>query len=42
LRFFTDSKEDEALGSIVLPSYTVNTVTPGDKINRKYAFKVRH
>nr|XP_039270923.1 uncharacterized protein LOC120345514 isoform X2 [Styela clava] len=42
LYYYKDSKEDEILGNIILPSYTVSTMTAEDKISRKYAFKVEH
>nr|CAB3264938.1 pleckstrin homology domain-containing family A member 7-like [Phallusia mammillata] len=42
LFYYKDSKEEEVLGSIVLPSYDISTATPSDKINRKYTFKIEH
>ncbi|XP_061435102.1 pleckstrin homology domain-containing family A member 7-like isoform X3 [Lethenteron reissneri] len=39
LFYYKDDKEEGVLGSISLPSFQVNPVEAGDKINRKFAFK---
>ncbi|XP_066540777.1 pleckstrin homology domain-containing family A member 7 isoform X2 [Hoplias malabaricus] len=42
LFYYKDSREENVLGSIPLPSYTISPVGPEDHINRKYAFKACH
>ncbi|KAI4892805.1 hypothetical protein NFI96_017238 [Prochilodus magdalenae] len=42
LFYYKDSREENVLGSIPLPSYTISPVGPEDHISRKYAFKVSH
>uniref|UniRef100_A0AAR2IUQ0 PH domain-containing protein n=1 Tax=Pygocentrus nattereri TaxID=42514 RepID=A0AAR2IUQ0_PYGNA len=42
LFYYKDSREENVLGSIPLPSYTVSPVGPEDHISRKYAFKAEH
>uniref|UniRef100_A0AAR2KKC1 Pleckstrin homology domain containing A7 n=1 Tax=Pygocentrus nattereri TaxID=42514 RepID=A0AAR2KKC1_PYGNA len=42
LFYYKDSREENVLGSIPLPSYTVSPVGPEDHISRKYAFKASH
>ncbi|XP_031754272.1 pleckstrin homology domain-containing family A member 5 isoform X6 [Xenopus tropicalis] len=40
LFYYRDEKEEGVLGSILLPSFQICTVTPEDHINRLFAFKV--
>ncbi|XP_064635345.1 uncharacterized protein LOC135492690 isoform X2 [Lineus longissimus] len=42
LFFYKDNTETQAIGSILLPSYKVNTCDKDDGINKKFAFKVEH
>uniref|UniRef100_A0A8B9HSC4 Pleckstrin homology domain containing, family A member 7a n=1 Tax=Astyanax mexicanus TaxID=7994 RepID=A0A8B9HSC4_ASTMX len=42
LFYYKDSREENVLGSIPLPSYTISPVGPEDHISRKYAFKASH
>ncbi|XP_028915581.1 pleckstrin homology domain-containing family A member 7 isoform X2 [Ornithorhynchus anatinus] len=42
LFYYKDSREENVLGSIPLPSYVISPVTPEDRINRKYSFKAVH
>jgi len=42
LFYYKDADDKQILGSIILPSYTVETVTSEDKISRKYSFKIHH
>uniref|UniRef100_A0A4W4FF06 Pleckstrin homology domain-containing family A member 7 n=1 Tax=Electrophorus electricus TaxID=8005 RepID=A0A4W4FF06_ELEEL len=42
LFYYKDSREENVLGSIPLPSYTISPVGPEDHISRKYAFRAEH
>uniref|UniRef100_A0A803JX90 Pleckstrin homology domain containing A5 n=1 Tax=Xenopus tropicalis TaxID=8364 RepID=A0A803JX90_XENTR len=42
LFYYRDEKEEGVLGSILLPSFQICTVTPEDHINRLFAFKAAH
>ncbi|XP_076842134.1 pleckstrin homology domain-containing family A member 7 isoform X3 [Brachyhypopomus gauderio] len=42
LFYYKDSREENVLGSIPLPSYTISPVGPEDHVSRKYAFKAEH
>ncbi|XP_072309523.1 pleckstrin homology domain-containing family A member 5-like [Eucyclogobius newberryi] len=42
LFYYRDDKEDNVLGSILLPSFHVSMLSVDDHINRKYAFKATH
>ncbi|XP_039594572.1 pleckstrin homology domain-containing family A member 7 isoform X1 [Polypterus senegalus] len=42
LFYYKDSREENILGSIPLPSYVISPVEPEDHISRKYAFKATH
>ncbi|XP_026864580.2 pleckstrin homology domain-containing family A member 7 [Electrophorus electricus] len=42
LFYYKDSREENVLGSIPLPSYTISPVGPEDHISRKYAFRASH
>ncbi|XP_055088008.1 pleckstrin homology domain-containing family A member 5-like isoform X5 [Periophthalmus magnuspinnatus] len=42
LFYYRDDKEDNVLGSILLPSFHISMLSVDDHINRKYAFKATH
>ncbi|KAK5848779.1 hypothetical protein PBY51_008472 [Eleginops maclovinus] len=42
LFYYRDDKEDNILGSILLPSFHVSMLSVDDHISRKYAFKATH
>uniref|UniRef100_A0A8D0BG74 Pleckstrin homology domain containing A5 n=1 Tax=Salvator merianae TaxID=96440 RepID=A0A8D0BG74_SALMN len=42
LFYYRDEKEEGILGSILLPSFQISTLSSEDHINRKYAFKASH
>ncbi|XP_069618856.1 pleckstrin homology domain-containing family A member 5 isoform X2 [Ranitomeya imitator] len=42
LFYYRDDKEEGVLGSILLPSFQISSVTADDHINRAHAFKAAH
>ncbi|KAM9705703.1 pleckstrin homology domain-containing family A member 5-like isoform 6-T6 [Menidia menidia] len=42
LFYYRDEKEDNILGSILLPSFHISMLSVDDHISRKYAFKATH
>ncbi|XP_034382117.1 pleckstrin homology domain-containing family A member 5-like isoform X1 [Cyclopterus lumpus] len=42
LFYYRDDKEDNILGSILLPSFHISMLSVDDHISRKYAFKATH
>lgn len=42
LFYYRDEKEDNVLGSILLPSFHISMLSVDDHISRKYAFKATH
>ncbi|XP_076025296.1 pleckstrin homology domain-containing family A member 5-like isoform X2 [Genypterus blacodes] len=42
LYYYRDDKEDNILGSILLPSFHISMLSVDDHISRKYAFKATH